>query len=92
MVCKNPKLEFSDLMIVLPGLRRTSRVKLPSKRLATWWLVLLVLLSAVLLGNTIKEYHHDKTRQPMKKSVMDGANMLMQIIADITDSWEKIEK
>ncbi|OKP13871.1 hypothetical protein PENSUB_446 [Penicillium subrubescens] len=35
--------------------------------------------------------HHDKTRQPMKKSVMDGANMLMQIIADITDSWEKIE-
>ncbi|GLI72854.1 hypothetical protein PoHVEF18_001038 [Penicillium ochrochloron] len=35
--------------------------------------------------------HHDKTRQPMKKSVMDGANMLMQIIADITDSWEKFE-
>lgn len=35
---------------------------------------------------------HDKTRQPMKKSVIDGANMLMQIIADITDSWEKFEK
>ncbi|KAF3387385.1 hypothetical protein F1880_000301 [Penicillium rolfsii] len=35
--------------------------------------------------------HHDKTRQPMKQSVMDGANMLMQIITDITDAWEKFE-
>ncbi|OOQ82934.1 hypothetical protein PEBR_36955 [Penicillium brasilianum] len=34
---------------------------------------------------------HDKTRQPMKKSVMDGANMLMQIISDVTDAFEKFE-
>lgn len=36
--------------------------------------------------------HHDKTRQPMKESVMDGANTLMQIIADVTDVFEKFEK
>ncbi|KAJ5760536.1 hypothetical protein N7520_007692 [Penicillium odoratum] len=32
---------------------------------------------------------HDKTRQPMKQSVMDGANMSMQVINDITDTYEK---
>lgn len=35
--------------------------------------------------------HHDKIRQPMKKSVMDGANMAMQIISDVTDTFEKFE-
>ncbi|KAJ5092831.1 hypothetical protein N7456_008692 [Penicillium angulare] len=32
---------------------------------------------------------HDKTRQPMKQSVLEAANMLMQIINDITDMYEK---
>ncbi|KAJ5918828.1 hypothetical protein N7454_009972 [Penicillium verhagenii] len=33
---------------------------------------------------------HDKTRQPMKESVMDAANMAMQVINDITDTYEKM--
>ncbi|KAG0159370.1 hypothetical protein PDIDSM_6892 [Penicillium digitatum] len=33
---------------------------------------------------------HDKTRQPMKQSVMDAANSLMQLIGDITDTYEKL--
>ncbi|KAJ5155866.1 hypothetical protein N7492_008669 [Penicillium capsulatum] len=32
---------------------------------------------------------HDKTRQPMKQSVMAGANLLMQAINDVTDTFEK---
>jgi len=36
--------------------------------------------------------HHDKTREPMKKSVIDGANMAMQIISGVTDAFEKFEK
>ncbi|KAJ9480925.1 hypothetical protein VN97_g12592 [Penicillium thymicola] len=32
---------------------------------------------------------HDKTRQPMKQSVMDAANSSMQMIGDITDTYEK---
>lgn len=35
---------------------------------------------------------HDKTRQPMKQSVMDAANSLMQLIGDITDTYEKLGK
>jgi hypothetical protein len=35
---------------------------------------------------------HDKTRQPMKQSVMDGANMVMQLMSDITDTFEKFGK
>ncbi|CAI7661051.1 unnamed protein product [Penicillium bialowiezense] len=33
---------------------------------------------------------HDKTRQPMKQSVMDSANFAMQVINDITDIYEKM--
>ncbi|CAI7664546.1 unnamed protein product [Penicillium glandicola] len=33
---------------------------------------------------------HDKTRQPMKESVMDAANYSMQVIGDITDTYEKL--
>ncbi|KGO64028.1 Protein of unknown function DUF3292 [Penicillium italicum] len=33
---------------------------------------------------------HDKTRQPMKQSVMDAANSSMQVIGDITDTYEKL--
>ncbi|KAJ5130468.1 uncharacterized protein N7515_006507 [Penicillium bovifimosum] len=33
---------------------------------------------------------HDKTRQPMKQSVMDGANLAMQVVGDITDTYEKM--
>ncbi|KAK9850883.1 hypothetical protein MYU51_011509 [Penicillium brevicompactum] len=33
---------------------------------------------------------HDKTRQPMKKSVMDAANFAMQVVNDITDTYEKM--
>lgn len=35
---------------------------------------------------------HDKTRQPMKQSVLDAANMAMQVINDITDMYEKFGK
>ena len=35
---------------------------------------------------------HDKTRQPMKQTVMDGANLLMQSISDMTDTFEKFGK
>lgn len=35
---------------------------------------------------------HDKTRQPMKQSVMDSANFAMQVINDITDIYEKMGK
>jgi len=35
---------------------------------------------------------HDKTRQPMKKAIMDGANMAMQVISDTTDTFEKVAK
>lgn len=35
---------------------------------------------------------HDKTRQPMKKSVMDAANFAMQVVNDITDTYEKMGK
>lgn len=35
---------------------------------------------------------HDKTRQPMKESVMDAANVSMQVIGDITDTYEKLGK
>ncbi|KAK4871392.1 hypothetical protein LT330_000629 [Penicillium expansum] len=33
---------------------------------------------------------HDKTRQPMKQSVMEAANSSMQVIGDITDTYEKL--
>lgn len=35
---------------------------------------------------------HDKTRQPMKQAVMDGANMAMEVVSDITDTFEKFGK
>lgn len=34
----------------------------------------------------------DKTRQPMKKSVMDAANLVMGIINDVSDTHEKLGK
>ncbi|KAJ5616142.1 hypothetical protein N7537_001256 [Penicillium hordei] len=33
---------------------------------------------------------HDKTRQPMKENVMDAANASMQVVGDITDTYEKL--
>ncbi|KAJ5582433.1 hypothetical protein N7535_001053 [Penicillium sp. DV-2018c] len=33
---------------------------------------------------------HDKTRQPMKQSVMDAANLAMQVVGNITDTYEKM--
>jgi Protein of unknown function (DUF3292). len=35
---------------------------------------------------------HDKTRQPMKENVMDAANASMQVVGDITDTYEKLGK
>ncbi|KAJ5723438.1 hypothetical protein N7488_001473 [Penicillium malachiteum] len=32
---------------------------------------------------------HDKTRQPMKQSILEAANTSMQVINDITDMYEK---
>ncbi|OQD89529.1 hypothetical protein PENANT_c002G08742 [Penicillium antarcticum] len=33
---------------------------------------------------------HDKTRQPMRQGVMDAANFAMQVVSDITDTYEKL--
>ncbi|KAJ5692847.1 hypothetical protein N7462_002270 [Penicillium macrosclerotiorum] len=33
---------------------------------------------------------HDKTRQPMKQNVLDIANLSMQVISDVTDTYEKL--
>ncbi|KAJ5384545.1 hypothetical protein N7517_002456 [Penicillium concentricum] len=38
----------------------------------------------------VPEDSHDKTRQPMKQSVMDAANVSMQVVGDITDTYEKM--
>jgi hypothetical protein len=35
---------------------------------------------------------HDKTRQPMRQSVMEAANFSMQVVNDITDTYEKMGK
>lgn len=35
---------------------------------------------------------HDKTRQPMKATVLSGANQLMRILSDIIDTYEKLGK
>ena len=35
---------------------------------------------------------HDKTRQPMKESVMEAADMGMQLISNVTDTFEKLAK
>ncbi|KAK6812134.1 hypothetical protein RU639_012080 [Aspergillus parasiticus] len=33
---------------------------------------------------------HDKTREPMKETVLNGANLGMRILSDITDIYEKL--
>ncbi|KAJ6083037.1 hypothetical protein N7467_007172 [Penicillium canescens] len=33
---------------------------------------------------------HDKTRQPMRQGVMDAANFAMQVVGDITDTYERL--
>ncbi|KAB8230515.1 DUF3292 domain-containing protein [Aspergillus alliaceus] len=33
---------------------------------------------------------HDKTRQPMKETVLNGANMGMRILSDIVDTYERL--
>ena len=35
---------------------------------------------------------HDKTRQPMKQTVMETANMAMDVVSNITDIFEKFQK
>lgn len=35
---------------------------------------------------------HDKTRQPMNATVMDGAGQAMRIIGDIVDTYERFGK
>lgn len=35
---------------------------------------------------------HDRTRQPMKESVMEAADMGMQLISNVTDTFEKLAK
>lgn len=42
-------------------------------------------------GNIPSETH-DKTRQPMRESVMEAANIGMQLINDIADTFEKLAK
>ncbi|GIC87182.1 DUF3292 domain-containing protein [Aspergillus udagawae] len=32
---------------------------------------------------------HDKTRQPMKETVLNGANLAMRVLSDITDTYER---
>ncbi|KAH8424100.1 uncharacterized protein LDX57_001857 [Aspergillus melleus] len=38
----------------------------------------------------VPEESHDKTRQPMKEKVLNGANDLMRILSDIIDTYEKL--
>ncbi|OGE50551.1 hypothetical protein PENARI_c016G11751 [Penicillium arizonense] len=33
---------------------------------------------------------HDKTRQPMRQGVMNAANFAMQVVGDITDTYERL--
>jgi hypothetical protein len=35
---------------------------------------------------------HDKTRQPMRETVLNGANMGMRALSDIVDIYEKFGK
>ena len=35
---------------------------------------------------------HDKTREPMKETVLNGANLGMRILSDIIDIYEKLGK
>lgn len=42
-------------------------------------------------GNVPAE-SHDKTREPVKDSVMNAANTSMEVINDITDTYEKFGK
>ncbi|KAL4973929.1 hypothetical protein BDW66DRAFT_140986 [Aspergillus desertorum] len=32
---------------------------------------------------------HDKTREPMKQTVMNGADQAMRVMADVIDTWER---
>lgn len=35
---------------------------------------------------------HDKTRQPVREAVMSAADLLMQMVSDLTDTYEKFGK
>jgi hypothetical protein len=35
---------------------------------------------------------HDKTRQPMRDTVLNGADQAMRIMADVIDTWERFAK
>jgi hypothetical protein len=43
-------------------------------------------------SGSVPSESHDKTRQPMRESVMQAANMGMQLINDVTDTFEKLSK
>ncbi|RHZ62962.1 DUF3292 domain-containing protein [Aspergillus thermomutatus] len=40
-------------------------------------------------GGEVPADTHDKTRQPMKDTVLNGANMAMRVLSDIIDTYER---
>ncbi|KAL4902209.1 hypothetical protein BDW74DRAFT_158802 [Aspergillus multicolor] len=41
-------------------------------------------------GGEVPADTHDKTREPMKQTVLNGADQGMRVMADIIDTWERI--
>ncbi|KAL4803079.1 hypothetical protein BDV18DRAFT_163604 [Aspergillus unguis] len=37
----------------------------------------------------VPEPSHDKTREPMRQTVLNGADQAMRVLADIVDTWER---
>jgi hypothetical protein len=43
-------------------------------------------------GGEVPADTHDKTRQPMKETVLNGANLAMRVLSDIIDTYERFGK
>lgn len=43
-------------------------------------------------GGEVPADTHDKSRQPMKDTVLNGANLAMQVLCDIVDTYERFAK
>ncbi|KAL4928894.1 DUF3292 domain-containing protein [Aspergillus undulatus] len=40
-------------------------------------------------GGEVPADTHDKTREPMRQTVLDGADQAMRVMADVIDTWER---
>lgn len=43
-------------------------------------------------GGGVPADSHDKTRAPMKRGVLEGADQAMRVLADVIDTWERFGK